>query len=190
MIIELFGLPASGKTTYAKSEQQKGVYVVKSNFLEAVFWHIVFLIRFPIFSVKSIFLMIINFKGFADLFRKYVFLFLRRTAHFSKARIIKKSKIIIDEGLLQNILSFCETNIKDSFLESYIRSMPKADLIIVFELGEQQRLNNLLNRTQKGRETLNSDFGVWNENARINFQKIVTLLGRANIKYIFNESHV
>lgn len=171
-IIELFGLPGSGKTSLFKR--------IKKDYPDAKLVNKVFCHRnkcFWIFiivkeSIKNSCISLIRFK-LSLLFNLY------------KKEALKVGEYnIVDEGWLQRILSFYENKLTDDDLKKIFKHIEIPDKVILLEREENscfRRYNNLKNhRTRLGSGYLEN----WKKVVIHNFKQIKSYLRAQNIDII------
>ena len=131
MIIELFGLPATGKTTIAKILDRDGVlpFIKIKNAWELLFLNVLFFYKHPIVAYKILF-KTLNYRDFVNFF-------LYRNAKYEKATHYKKS--LIDEGMFQNLLSVFKQPINQKKFLQLAQSLPKPDLLVILETTKEER---------------------------------------------------
>lgn len=134
MIIELYGLPCSGKTTLAKEIVKKTDFkIVKiRNKKELFYFNLLFLIKHPIKFFKLLFFVISNSISKPKLFYyKLMNCFFDYNAKCQKA--LRYKNAILDQGYFQNIVSLFEKPITFTTLRKYKSSLPfvSDQLIIV-----------------------------------------------------------
>jgi len=139
VIIELYGLPGSGKTTIARTLQGRGgkyVYLHTSPKSETIRLVPLFTFKNPIKSLfwfKELLKESVRFH-FSTFFRYKLHLLLISITQYQKARHDGVERTyLIDEGLIQRILSISETKISIESVKQYLKHIPKADIIVVVE---------------------------------------------------------
>src|SRR3989344_7400398 len=110
MIIELFGLPGSGKTYLAEKLEEKDFKLVKfSSKLEKYFYSFLFILSFPLLSIYLFFKLNLNSNKYGNIKIKIMRnILLFATMAFYKKASLSKDKIILDEGFFQMINSIFE----------------------------------------------------------------------------------
>ncbi|MGD0976853.1 MAG: glycosyltransferase [Minisyncoccia bacterium] len=140
MIIELFGLPASGKTTLAELIQEKtGFKIIKiSNKTELFFYNIIYFIEHPVNFIASFVYTVINSNDLKIFRYKLINAVLYQNAKYQKA--LSTENAILDQGFCQNFLSIFETVLDPaSFLRfSKFIELPDKLIIIDLDLDETQ----------------------------------------------------
>ena len=135
MIIELYGLPGSGKTTLAreivKRTDFKSIKVNKKS--ELLFYNLLFLIKHPIRFFVTLFYLILNSKNLSMFYTKFMNSFLDRNAEYQKA--LRYDKAMLDEAYFQNILSVFEKEMNSKFLRKYLNFLLWPDVLIVFNIN-------------------------------------------------------
>lgn len=133
MIIELVGLPASGKSTFVRDFlQEKGfTRVLIKTKKELLYLNFIFILKHPFFSLYTIWLIFIHSTSIALFYYKFMNTFLHHNARHEKAKKIKKA--VIDEGFTQNVLSIFDTQVPQRQIEKYLKYAPRTDKVFVFE---------------------------------------------------------
>lgn len=147
MIIELYGLPGSGKTTFAKHIKisSEWVNVTLSGKLEIVSNFFIGFILHPIVFTKGF---IYWGTRNRSIFYLWNFYFVRY-AKYQKACFLNISNkyVLLDEGPLQNIISYPEKKITDVELQKSLYLLPKVNKVIIFAVDEIQRKKQLSGRS-------------------------------------------
>jgi len=147
MIIELYGLSGSGKTSlareFAKKTDFKTIKVKKKT--ELIFYNFLFLIKHPIKFFVTLFYLVSNSKGLRMFYSKFMNSFLHFNAKYQKA--LRCDKAILDEGYFQNIISIFEKEIDSEFLKRYLKFLLWPDLLFVFDnVDFDERLKRITKR--------------------------------------------
>jgi len=141
MIIELYGLPGSGKTSLAKKivgETDFEIIKIKSK-KELLYFNFLFLVKHPIKFFKLLFFVISNSLSSSKLFYyKLMNCFFDYNAKYQKALRCKFS--IIDQGYFQNIISVFNKEISPKFLKKYIKFFILPDKLIILDINKKKRL--------------------------------------------------
>lgn len=143
MIIELFGLPGVGKSTYARTVASEFGYTTISlrNKRTVMGWCMVAMMRFPApFFRHLVWCLRHNPRPF------YVWnFFCVRIAKYTKASVAAGS-VILDEGPLQNILSFPNTKLTEENIQRFLKTIPKAGEVIILTATDAERRQRLRKR--------------------------------------------
>ena len=158
MIIELYGLPGSGKTTFARkaavSNEWTRVILIKK--IEIIKYFIIgFMLHPVIYTRGSIYYGIRNKSMF------YIWnFFVVRYAKYQKARSLSNAYkyVLLDEGPLQNIISYHNQVINSTDLVEQINLSPKADKVIIFDINEEIRKKQLNNKVHESWRKNNENF--------------------------------
>lgn len=140
MIIELYGLPASGKTTLARKIARNTdfkIVEIKSK-PELIYFNFLYLIKHPIKFIITLFYIILNSPNWNFFYQKFMNTFLQVNARYQKA--LRYKLAIIDQGYFQNIISVFEKEISSKILIRYIKFLLFPDKLIVFNISKNKRL--------------------------------------------------
>ena len=145
MTIELYGLPGSGKSTFARSLIGHGYEIVSvPTRWGLIFWNIIFFSRYPIKTIGLfIFLLRFGCGGFWRL--KFTNLFLHHNARLIKAKLTHRLAVI-DQGHFTDILSLFENVADVKKLKKYLKFIPKPDTLLIFNIDEKERERRLAKR--------------------------------------------
>lgn len=155
MIVELFGLPASGKTTTAhKLESPFGFKIVKiNNKLELLLYNLAFAFLHPIiFSY-----LFLNLVSNPELFKyKLINIFLYGNAKYQKAK--KYENAIIDQGLLQNLLSTPDDVLTYSSMKKMANKLFLVDKVIILDVSIEDSIERSKDRGYWTRNRFGSEY--------------------------------
>ena len=172
MIIELFGLPASGKSTLARSLDARGLakrmrITSRTELLSRSSWWIV---THPLASFMQL-CYLIRYAGSCKLlYTKFVNLFLQHAAKYQKAHA-SGGVVIVDQGFLQNLLSLFEEPQPSKTLKRYLSWLPKPDQVWVCEASTVERVRRLNARKQEDKTDMQRKTA-----AATNYEMILELL--------------
>ena len=139
MVIELFGLPGAGKTTFAKQLEADGFTVVKIRTKkELLYFNFVHLVRHPISSLMNAIFILKNSPNPGLRYYKFMNFFLDMNARYEKARLYGKA--VLDQGYFQNVLSVFENPMSAEIMKRYIKHLPKPDKLIVLDILAEESL--------------------------------------------------
>lgn len=176
MILELYGLPGSGKTTFAKKMVANDFDVVKiKSRKDLIFWNVVFICLHPWQSVR-LFWFLWRFGRAGFFWFKFTNLFLQHNAKICRARWQNKN-CIIDQGHFQDIISLFEDVVSADILKSYLKLLPKPDIVFVFEVDQVERARRLAERAEGLRPFLAKEkVDTWQKSSEVNFKNSVNFL--------------
>ena len=164
MIVELVGLPGSGKSTFARALEKEGKWIRAriSNRGELVYFGALFLIRHPISACAQL-VWLVRYRGQQSLwYTKFVNLFLVHNAKFMKASLAPWA--IIDQGHLQNVMSLFDTPVEKEVILRYLTAFPRPDVSVFFDIDDVERARRQGERGYLAREgTSPSDRALWEE---------------------------
>jgi len=152
MIIELVGPPCSGKSTLAQMLEKEHGFTrikIKNNF-ELVFLNMFFIIKYPIFSIETFFLIMKESKTIRLFYYKFTNIFLHHNARYEKAKQFEHA--VIDEGLTHNILSIFEKPLLDKDVLSYLKKIPLVDKVLLFRTNKKTLYERASRRGYLARE--------------------------------------
>jgi len=186
MIIELFGLPASGKTTLARLWESERIHLVQAPGQAAlVILNLWFMLRYPF---RSVCLLSALFQYAPPEARHLLFMntFLVHNAKYILARHAARDGriVIIDQGHFQNPLSVFEVPPPEHVLKAYLEILPKPDLLVVLDVSKAERDLRLANRDSLPR----SEFGPEAaeraaDTAEQDFPRVMSLLSLIGVRY-------
>ncbi|MGB0757162.1 MAG: AAA family ATPase [Patescibacteria group bacterium] len=169
MIIELFGLPGTGKSTLARALQERGMVVSKVKKVPLLIWYnIQFFFQYPKTALFLLRLILKHSKPRSLFYMKFMNAFLQHNAKYVHAK--KLPNAVIDQGHLQNILSVFETRLEDDDVESYIKIIPPVDRVVILQASDKVRNDRLEDRGFRPREHMSDAYlSDWNEVLQHNF---------------------
>lgn len=146
MIIELFGLPASGKTTLSKAWEKKGWPRVRlASRVEIGAFFLFFCILHPLRAVRAC-IFVVRFSGSVRLAHlKIANLLVYNLALWQKSRGLERA--VLDQGPLQMLLSLFEHKQPAKILETLARILPKSDLVVALTAPAEVRRARLGGRS-------------------------------------------
>ncbi len=186
MIIECFALPEVGKSTII--ENLKKEYGVKSipqeysNKKGALF----FFLRQPFSTAKFVFILLkegFGNKGGWKIIRFKLSVFISTISRLEKVndQYSDEEIVIIDEGIVQRLLSLYETKQPAERYVSILKKMPLADSVLFLEYkGESDRIKN--GRVGTMRRSINDEYTeAWRSTMLHNYNSLVTALKSTNL---------
>lgn len=186
MIIECFALPEVGKSTIIKDlQQQYGVKVVSHESISRSS-ALMFMLRHPI-SVARFVLTFLK-EGMGDLggwqivrFKLSVFVSTISRIQLAGSKYDRQDIVIIDEGLVQRLLSLYESKQPAGKYISLLKSIPLADSILFLEYkGESDRIKN--GRVGTMRRSVSDEYTeAWRSTMLHNYHSLVDALKSMNL---------
>ncbi len=186
MIIELYGLPATGKTTAAKkmaTEEGWVIVGIKSR-AELLYYNLLFKIKHPVkFLGLFCYLLRLNpFWRWRLFYLKFMNTFLGHNAKYMKAR--KHEKAIIDQGHWQNIISVPERKLSEHELVRYTKYFMRPDKLLVFYEDKETRTARMGERGYGARERFGEEYVKnWEEVTEYNDELLRRSLDNLGVKY-------
>ncbi|OGY94845.1 MAG: hypothetical protein A2406_04550 [Candidatus Komeilibacteria bacterium RIFOXYC1_FULL_37_11] len=193
MIIELYGLSGSGKSTLARRlveiDSAKFVLADFSNKLERYFYLLLYLINNPVTFTNWLLFLWQNRKLFSY---KLHLLFLSM-AKLQKAVLIKDKKVLLDEGLLQRVLTIADSEIDNRLLDKLLKHLNKLGHLIIMEGGDWQRFVKYSNKENSPRVKMGQEYlESWQNLQSKNNDIIKKYLAQKQSlkKYIYNKENI
>lgn len=147
MIIELYGLPGSGKSTWARSvAREHAVPVVHVRTLpEVLFYASWYVVRHPLRSCVLLFF-VFRFGATPFLtYFKFMNVFLQYNAKRMKAERMG-CDCILDQGHHQAVVSLFERVVSVTVLERLLKYVPAPDILLIFDTPLEVRRSRLSDR--------------------------------------------
>lgn len=186
MIIELYGLPGSGKSTFARrlELEGKGTVVRIASRFELVWRNLLFLFCHPMAFLFGLWHVTANAGGSRLWYYKLMNSFLQCNAKYQKAR--QYPIAIVDQGFFQNILSIFERPLNNSEARRFLERFPHPDKLLAFVVPESRRQQFLKQRDFVQR----SQFGAvyrerWEKVVAQNDRTLRHLVGKMQLCVIF-----
>lgn len=191
MIIELYGLPGSGKTTFARDFSCflgcKPVSIKSKK--ELLYLNVIFLAKHPVLFFKLFWLIIVQSTSWRMFYSKCVNVFFYRNAKYEKARRNKTS--LVDESFFQNLLSFFENSLQKEDVVKYINILPKPDMLIMFDISPSENERRLADRDYTLRAGYGDEYVAnWKEVMRKNDRLLLEVLDDSKINHMIVDEHV
>lgn len=148
MIVELFGLPGSGKTTIARSFAKDGAVVVPAqSFFDIAGEGFIFLACHPMRAVRFFFFV---FRNAPIQYRALLLtnLFFASVAKYARAKRLSRRGgiVVIDQGPFQTFLSLFEEDPSETALRKLLSILPKPDILIALSVSEEERVKRIEKR--------------------------------------------
>ncbi len=163
MIVELLGMPGSGKSTWARALEAEGKWVrvrIQSR-LELCLYAGLFLIRHPVSAWKQ-WCYLFRFRGDSSLwYTKFMNLYVMHHAKYMKASMM--SHAVLDQGHLQNLLSLFDGDVSLEVVREYLAILPRPDLVLLFDTSSHVCRERVALRTHRPRHSLMNDasYDAW-----------------------------
>lgn len=163
MIIEFAGPTASGKSSIVKILEKETLFsnikVLKKR--ELILLNIIFIIKHPIFSFYTLYLITKNSNSFELFYYKFMNIFLHHNARYEKSIHIENA--IIDEGFIQNLFGIFEEKLSVEAAKKYIKLIPHIDNIFLFKTNIKMIQDRSNTRGYFARETFMSKekINIW-----------------------------
>ena len=146
MIVELYGLPGTGKSTIARAIESQGKFKrIKINSkIELLWYNFLFFLKSPFKFFKLLFYIFRNSNNWQIFYYKLMNLFLHCNAKYQK--VLKYQYALIDQGYFQNIISLFEQQVDWEIIQKYLANIVLPDKLFIFQVDDQERQKRLLNR--------------------------------------------
>ena len=194
MIIELFGLPGSGKTYLAQncfSDRQHAVVKCLGKF-QQFFFALMFGLRKPLFfCYLKILLLKENWCKPSLLWHKYMMLLLPALAKEGKALFSKNSTAVIDQGLLQLALSIYERKIEEPDIKRILSFCARENRkITIVEANKSVREKRMGDRGRRARGFLGEKYlAQWTPVLEYNYEVVKNAIIGSGMKYVLIENN-
>lgn len=178
-VVEVFGLPGSGKTTYAKDLESQGYERIKIRTKgELIKYNLIFLFHYPYKFIVGLGYLIRYAGRPRWWYYKLMNLFFQHNAKFIKAQQFARS--VIDQGHFQNLLSLFDHEKSATKLKKYVTHLPKPSELVILTLDKGERQKRLNYRPRLPREELgpnNQDWAIVAEHHFITVKSLADQLG-------------
>jgi broad-specificity NMP kinase len=158
MIIELYGLPGSGKTTFAKRlAENNGFEIIKvRNKFSLFFYNFLYLIKHPVKFAATLFYIFGNFGDKRLVYYKLMNCFFQYNARYQKA--LRRPRAVLDQGYFQNILSVFEKPLTDAQLQRYLKYFLLPDVLFIFDLPFEEAKKRMEERGYIPRQKMGEEY--------------------------------
>lgn len=185
MIVELYGLPGSGKSTLSRqiSHDQNWRIVRIENRAEILRYNLLFLLRHPV-KFLALFGYLVRGSSSRQMFKfKFLSFFLNRNAKYQKAKGYPLA--LIDEGHVQNIVSFFETPASETQLRRCLSFTPMPDLLVILKLTREELEAVVEGRDFTTRKERGSAYmSAWLEAIQANTETLLRIVPSLNTRHI------
>jgi trans-aconitate methyltransferase len=176
-VVEVFGLPGSGKTTYAKDLESQGYERIKVRTKwELIKYNFIFLFYYPTKFVSGLWYLIIYAGQPRWWYYKLMNLFFQHNAKFIKAQGFARA--VIDQGHFQNLLSLFDYEQSAIKLKKYAKHLPQPTELVILTLDKGERQKRLNYRPRLPREELGLDNHNWAIVAEHHFAMVKDLVDK------------
>lgn len=186
MIIEFYGLPASGKTAIAQkvAEENLVTIIAVTGKFEIILRNSIFFFRHPKFYITTLWYIL----RYADIFRLQVFwTFLLRTAKYQKAS--SAGNVILDEGYWQHILSLFATEQPRRRIEAYTKLFPNIQSLIIIEASSEKQREFRKKRGRFTREKFKKEnVERWEDAIKVHHKYIKEIAARTLPVYVIKNN--
>jgi len=177
MLIELYGLPGSGKTTLArKMAEEQGYEIIKiRKKWELILYNLFFLFKRPIKFIR-LFLSVCRNSGSSKLFYyKLMNCFLDYNAKYEKALHFEKA--IMDQGHHLNAFALFDLPISKTEMKKFLSLIPKPDRLLVFDISFEESLRRTKERGNFSRPQFGEEYvKKWQKAIDVNNRLFLELL--------------
>ncbi len=190
MIIELYGLPAVGKTTYAR-QCAGATHVHLESRRETFRWFCAFVAKYPLRACLQAYTILRNSPNVRLFVMKCINMLVIRNARMMKARSIGEPCILLDEGPFQSMLSVFEVPLTQERAKKYLHSLILPDALIILEISEDERMERRARRKKGLRDSLGEEYTKsWNKVLIHNDSVIRSILDDISMKHVVVPSSV
>ncbi len=146
MIVELYGLPGTGKSTIARALESQGKFkrIRITSKVELLWYNFLFFFKKPFKFFKLLFYIFQHSSNWQIFYYKFMNLFLHCNAKYQKA--LKYQNALIDQGYFQNVISLFEQQVHWGVIQKYLANIILPDKLFILQADDQERQNRLLNR--------------------------------------------
>ncbi|MDO8183821.1 MAG: methyltransferase domain-containing protein [bacterium] len=184
-IVEVFGLPGSGKTTYAKELEKQGYRRIKVRTKwELVKYNLIFFYHYPSKFFVGLFYLVRYLGRPRWWYYKLMNLFFQHNAKLMKAK--GEARAVIDQGHFQNLLSLFDWPVSVAELKNYVKHLPRPDELVILDLLPAERAKRLKERSLLPRDELSFTNQTWLLAAEANFTTFKTIVGELKVPYHFD----
>jgi hypothetical protein len=188
--IEFIGMPGSGKTFFqkliTKNKDLKKSIIIKNNFkllnkMQKLLYILLFIIRYPVFFYKTIYLLYIKKESaslktvrpfFATPTRRLFYFFYNEIALRSYYNLCNKSCLFINsEGFLYRTCFYFKNNLNDKELVDYLKRIPKIHIIIFINSSKKKNVQRI-NKRKNGFKYSETDLRNYDKYSKL-LNKIV-----------------
>lgn len=162
MIIELYGLSGSGKTTFAKKmAQESGFQIIKIRTrFELLYLNVLFLAMHPWRFFSGALYLTGNSPSGQLFYYKLMNTFLHVQAKYAKAWLWRgrNKGLIIDQGYIQNVISLFETEKSKDQIRKYMSIWIRPDILVAFDSPKEVREERLRGRGDRSRQSFGESY--------------------------------
>ncbi|MEA1963173.1 MAG: AAA family ATPase [Patescibacteria group bacterium] len=185
MLIELYGLPGSGKTTLAKIiAKEKGYKIIKiRSKRELFFYNLIFLFKYPYKFFVQLFYLISNSNNLKIFYFKLMNTFLDYNAKYQKAKKYKNA--ILDQGYFLNAFALFDSAVSKEKMKKYLSCLLKPDLLVILDIPFSLSLERAKNRGYFAREDFDDDYkNKWQKAIEGNNKIFLNIIDKSMVNYV------
>ncbi|MCK5510806.1 AAA family ATPase [Candidatus Parcubacteria bacterium] len=185
MLIELYGLPGSGKTTFAREiTKERGYKIIKiRSKRELFFYNLIFLFKYPYKFFVQLFYLAGNSDNLKIFYFKLMNTFLDYNAKYQKAK--KFENAILDQGYFLNVFAIFENKQTCEKMEKYLSYLLKPDLLIILDIPFSVSMERTKNRGYFAREDFSNEYKIkWQEAMKKNNRIFLNMINSIKINYV------
>lgn len=182
MIVELCGLPGSGKTTAAKNIEERTDFVrIKIHSRAELLWlNFLFFIKHPVRFLVLLAYVARNSLGTRMFYFKFTNLFLQHNAKYEKA--LQYPHAIIDQGYFQNLLSLFEFPVTAQKMLRYAKFFCFPDLLLIFNAADSDLEKRMRERGHSPREEFGEEYvNKWKKVVSGNYRTLLSVLDQFSV---------
>ncbi|MFH1744874.1 MAG: AAA family ATPase [bacterium] len=185
MIIEIYGLPGSGKTTAAKRIADScGYEIIKiRKKSELVFYNFLFLIKHPVRFFVLLYYVFRFSSSLKEFYFKLMNTFFDYNAKYQKA--LKKKNAILDQNYFTNIFAVFTKPVDAEVLTKYLKYVLCPDKLIIMNIDKDIREKRVMERNYFARDDFGDEYKKeWREAMEKNNKIFFDVVKKMKIDYL------
>ncbi|MCA9363271.1 hypothetical protein KC851_03045 [Candidatus Kaiserbacteria bacterium] len=173
-IIELYGLPGGGKTTFTKELVEQGVTLIPYDDGKLKYFTITF--RYPLTVIVWLLVIVINLrvtKNF-QILRYDISLLFSSLKKLHDAKRHSDTVVVVDEGLVQRLLSYSYVTYTHKQINNLLKFSPLGNLLI--HVNHHTIISDRFNVAHVRLSSGSALFQIWQNNLTANLQTLLEVL--------------